>query len=63
MSAAVRLAGLAAPLLALAQPAGDPVPGARTYGWLWMLVAAVVVFALFRMFFSRSDRPPPPRGP
>ncbi len=62
MSAAVRLAGLAVlaePLLALAQPAGDPVPGVRTYGWLWMLVAALVVFALFRIFFSR----PRPRGP
>ncbi len=70
MPAAARLAALTAaafaeamPLVALAQGAGDPVPSGRTYGWLWMLVAAVVVFALFRMFFARSNRIPPPRGP
>lgn len=68
MPAAARLAALTAaafaealPLVALAQ--GEPVPSGRTYGWLWMLAAAVVVFALFRMFFARSSRIPPPRGP
>ncbi len=67
MLTAARLAGLvtsavaeAMPLVALAQPAGEPPPGVRTYGWLWMIAAAVVVFALVRLFFSRSDRTPGP---
>lgn len=67
MLTAARLAGLATsaiaealPLVALAQPAGGPPPGTRTYGWLWMLAAAVVVFALVRLFFTRSDRTPGP---
>lgn len=68
MPATARLAALltaalaqALPLLAQAQEAGAPV--VRGYGWLWMLAAAVVVFALFRMFFARSSRLPPPRRP
>jgi hypothetical protein len=69
VAAAARLVALATaafaealPVLALAQGAGDPTPRAgRTYGWLWMLAAVIVVFALFRMFFSRSRRIPPPR--
>lgn len=71
MPAAARLAALATaalaealPILALAQGAGEPAPvGGRSYGWLWMLAAAVVVFAIFRMFFARSNRIPPARGP
>jgi cytochrome bd-type quinol oxidase subunit 2 len=53
-----------APLAALAQAGGtDPVPGTRNYGWLWILAAVLVVIALFRMFFARSDRTAPPRRP
>jgi len=51
------------PVAALAQGIGgsDPVPSSsRNYGWLWMLAAAIVVFALFRMFFGRSGRTTPP---
>lgn len=52
------------PLVALAQatePATEPMPGA--YRWLWALVAAVILVALFRMFFSRSRRTPGAGGP
>jgi bacteriorhodopsin len=33
------------------------------FRWVWALVAAIVVVALFRMFFSRSRRTPGARGP
>ena len=66
MKAAARLLGLAtatlassAPLMALAQAVDRPAAGPRNYGWIWLLVAAIVVVALFRMFTSRSRRPPP----
>ncbi|ACG75383.1 hypothetical protein AnaeK_4180 [Anaeromyxobacter sp. K] len=52
------------PLAALAQPVRDAAPAPRSgYGWLWMLVAALVLVALFRMFFSRPRRTPGARGP
>lgn len=52
------------PLAALAQVGGDAAPAPRSgYGWLWMLVAALVLVALFRMFFSRPRRTPGARGP
>ena len=65
MKAAARLLGLAtatlassAPLMALAQAVDRPA-GPRSYGWIWLLVAAIVVVAPFRMFTTRSRRPPP----
>ena len=50
------------PAIALAQAAGgsDPAPTARNFGWLWMIAAALVIVALFRMFFGRSGRTTPP---
>ena len=53
------------PAVALAQGAGgsDAAPPGRNYGWLWMLAAVLVVVALFRMFFARPGRTPPPTTP
>lgn len=71
MNAAARLLALvatalagAAPLIALAQ-AVDPSGGPRNHGWLWLVAAAIVVVALFRLFSARSRRPPtaPPPAP
>lgn len=46
------------PAIALAQGIADPAPTTtdRGFGWLWLLAAALVLFALFRMFFSRDRR-------
>jgi hypothetical protein len=67
MRYAVRLrAGLVAlatallPSAALAQAAGgaDPAPGGRDFTWLWIIATALVLVALFRMFFARSHGTP-----
>lgn len=67
MKAAARLLGPttaaiagSAPFMALAQAVDRPVTEPRGYGWVWLLVAAIVVVALFRMFTARSRRPPAP---
>ena len=57
-------AGLA-PLAALAQEAGgrSPVAPSAGYSWLWIVVAALVVVALFRLLVlgrSRTGRSNPP---
>jgi hypothetical protein len=63
ISAAITGAALA-PLVALAQGAPpDQAPSPRTYGWLWLAAAALVVVALFRAFFGRPGRSTPPRNP
>ncbi len=62
---AALLAAVAAPALSLAQEAGGQAPAAphAGYGWLWILVGALVVVALFRLLIVRnrtSGRPSPP---
>ncbi len=68
MNAPARLLGLvvaalagASPLLAAAQAADRPAAGPHGYGWIWLLAAAIIVVALFRLFSAR--RRPPPRHP
>lgn len=70
MSSFARLAAAASaaaaalvPVAARAQ-AGDASPaGTRNFGWIWIVAAVLVVAALFRMFFVRSNRGAPPRRP
>lgn len=71
MNAPARLLGLvltalagAVPLVAVAQAADRPAAGPHGYGWIWLLAAAIVVVALFRLFSARR-RPPqtPPTAP
>ena len=62
--AAAVAAGLA-PLASLAQEAGGRSPAAphAGYAWLWIVVAALVVVALFRLLVlgrDRTGRPNPP---
>lgn len=54
---------VAAPALAAAQQAADPAPGDRSWGWLWVIAAALVLVALFRLFFSSPRHEPPARRP
>ncbi len=62
---AAALAAVTPPALSLAQEAGG---GAGTsapragFGWLWLLVAAIVVVVLFGMLVvrDRGERPNPP---
>ena len=70
MSPLVRLGALlwavtaaVVPVVALAQGVGggEPVPEVRNFGWLWIIAAALVVVALFRMFFGRRGRTSPSR--
>jgi hypothetical protein len=68
MPALARLAAavpaLLPPLAALAQEAGgrDPARPAAGYSWLWIVVGAVVVAALFSLLAGRgrSRAPHPP---
>jgi hypothetical protein len=69
MPALARLAALlvaaVTPALSLAQEAGGRAPAAPRagFGWLWILVGALVVVALFRLLLARnrtSGRPTPP---
>jgi hypothetical protein len=68
MTALARLAAVLAavvpPALALAQEAGgrDPARPAAGYSWLWIVVGALVVVALFRLLVvrNRGARPHPP---
>ncbi len=61
---AAALAAAAAPTAALAQQQGprDQTAPHTGYAWLWILVAALIVVALFRMLVGtgRRDRPHPP---
>jgi hypothetical protein len=62
---AVTLAAAVAPALSLAQqaPGGTPAAPRAGYGWLWILVGALVLVALFRLLIVRtrtSGRPNPP---
>jgi hypothetical protein len=59
---AAALASAVAPAVSLAQEAGGRDTVARPhagYGWLWLLVAALVVVALFRVLVVRNRRAPP----
>ena len=63
---AAALATVAAPVLSLAQEAGGhatPAPRAG-FAWLWLVAAALVVVALFRVLVVRKrgtgGRPSPP---
>jgi hypothetical protein len=55
------LATAVAPVLSLAQEAGgrDAARPHAGYGWLWLVVAALVVVALFRVLVVRNRRAPP----
>jgi hypothetical protein len=57
------LAAALAPLAALAQQGG--VAPRAGYGWLWIVVAAIVVVALYRLLVGpgRRNRPHPPARP
>lgn len=61
---AAALAAVLTPLAALAQEAGGRDAGAPRagYSWLWIVVGALVVAALFRLLVARSGprRPSPP---
>jgi hypothetical protein len=62
---AAALAAALAPLASLAQEAGGRSPAAPRagYAWLWIVVAALVVVALFRLLVlgrNRTGRSSPP---
>ncbi|HET8538745.1 MAG TPA: hypothetical protein VFL83_02615 [Anaeromyxobacter sp.] len=71
MSPLARLAAAVAaavlPVLSLAQEAGgrDAAAPRAGYSWLWIVVGALVVVALFRLLVSRNrtNRPNPPGRP
>ena len=58
MSALAPLAAALAPLASLAQQQGprDPTAPHAGYGWLWIVVAALVVVALLRVLVVRPGR-------
>ncbi len=59
------LAAAAAPAVSLAQEAGGRAPAGphAGYGWLWILVGALVVVALFRLLVARNRPPGRPNPP
>jgi type IV secretory pathway VirB2 component (pilin) len=60
--AAVVFAAALGPAAALAQAEPEPA-GTRNFGWVWLVAAVLVVAALFRMIFGRSDRGSASRRP